>query len=1193
MVRLVLNIARLLLIVLPAVSPAAPAVFIRFDEYADGTRIEEQYGAQGVHFLNDYTAGATSWRANPTILATAASWSDPNVLVNAASDHEIWSSANVPLVIRFDQPIEGVGMRLGKPAGSPAVTATVWLLSDTGLLRQQRTTTPLDDFSSGIQIFDPTNSTRLVIIDYGNTSVEEAVDDLAFIPSSGTNADHTAPVVVIASPTQGLVANSPILLQGIVMDNSLAISAFTINGTAVKLTPHITSGTIQYEFNHAVTLVPGGNFFTAMAWDAAGNTGAANAVYYYGPPATVTLTKFHLTQRGIMMDKTADVDAPLVAGKFAIVRILLDARTALNIPTYVSSVLMRLYRRDAGGGADQFINDYWGTTHSPYLSSFNSSSQMAGIHFWIPGYDVDQPGDYRTEFQAYVGLTAVGAVMIPAVADQYFPFTRTYSPRFYILPVEAEMFAPDIGPDEVKQLYGAIDFVERTYPIADNSIDYVVAPALPAADGSAALDNAYDYIKGTGYEWTFKDAHASGLWRAQHEIVNFPGTAKPMAGRIVPGPLINLPRRSVYGYYNALGFAGGWDNVRYNFPRDDNHDGSIDDDMPNYAAEFFDQQTQQWSTNFATYTHGETFRSYVDQNRNSTYEEGEPTVAFARRGENARKYLIFGPAVKAMNALNDLILSGPKCTSAILWFPDYFTRTREDFGYPGGGQGSKPGNDVWVQPGPIGNMHVTGELVNGGVSTLAHEIGHNYNLADKYFGAWKESEVKVSPWAAYVRYQSVPILPDWSINSIMLGGYLPNRLYFVQSEYQALFDKLKAKAAPLAPRRAEVATALRIAGRVDERGAALLWLDAQLTSSGEFSIPDPDGSYSVRLGQESTLLAEFFFTPSRPSPPESQFDSRAGAAAAGLYPEFNLMVPFPAGTEWVQLTRSRRVLQSLERTPNAPVVTVLEPNGGETYGETGEMLIRWRARDDDGGRLLYSIQYSPDAGTRWFPIAAGLETTTFACNVAGLPGSSEAIVRVTASDGFNRGEDQSDMVFSIAPKPPRLAILQPAPGATFLQWEIIPLRAYAADLEDGRPAVFWTVESSVETLNLTGDMTRFQARTPGLHMIQASTTDRNGRSAQDQVVIFVQADSDQDGMSDDYETQHGFQIGNAQDAALDPDRDGLTNFDESWRGTDPSDSDSDNDGWSDGEEVAAGSNPLDPRSRPDTVTRAPGWMLYR
>ena len=62
-------------------------------------------------------------------------------------------------------------------------------------------------------------------------------------------------------------------------------------------------------------------------------------------------------------------------------------------------------------------------------------------------------------------------------------------------------------------------------------------------------------------------------------------------------------------------------------------------------------------------------------------------------------------------------------------------------------------------------------------------------------------------------------------------------------------------------------------------------------------------------------------------------------------------------------------------------------------------------------------------------------------------------------------------------------------------------------------------------------------------------------------------DSDQDGIEDEWELAHGLKVG-SNDAALDPDSDGLTNLQEYTGHSDPQKADTDGDGLNDGAEVA-------------------------
>ena len=85
------------------------------------------------------------------------------------------------------------------------------------------------------------------------------------------------------------------------------------------------------------------------------------------------------------------------------------------------------------------------------------------------------------------------------------------------------------------------------------------------------------------------------------------------------------------------------------------------------------------------------------------------------------------------------------------------------------------------------------------------------------------------------------------------------------------------------------------------------------------------------------------------------------------------------------------------------------------------------------------------------------------------------------------------------------------------------------------------------------------------------------------------SDSDGDLMPDGWEVQYNL-IPDTDDAFLDQDTDSLDNIDEYLNGCDPYDEDCDDDGFSDGAEIRAGTDPLNPNSFPNPSDPFPWWF---
>jgi len=217
---------------------------------------------------------------------------------------------------------------------------------------------------------------------------------------------------------------------------------------------------------------------------------------------------------------------------------------------------------------------------------------------------------------------------------------------------------------------------------------------------------------------------------------------------------------------------------------------------------------------------------------------------------------------------------------------------------------------------------------------------------------------------------------------------------------------------------------------------------------------------------------------------------------------FNLMLPYPSGVARIVLKKESQELAVRPVSANEPVVAVLFPNGGESWAASGTYTITWTASDADSDPLTYSVLYSPD-GTDWVPVGTAITETQLAVNAAELAGSTNARIRVLASDGVNTSADESDAPFTVGRKPPQAFIISPEADSATLEGTPVWLEGFAYDLEDGTlgdASLGWASSRD-------GDLgTGAQVLTTlslGQHILTLTATDSNGNVGTATVQVLV------------------------------------------------------------------------------------------
>jgi uncharacterized repeat protein (TIGR01451 family) len=411
----------------------------------------------------------------------------------------------------------------------------------------------------------------------------------------------------------------------------------------------------------------------------------------------------------------------------------------------------------------------------------------------------------------------------------------------------------------------------------------------------------------------------------------------------------------------------------------------------------------------------------------------------------------------------------------------------------------------------------------GHVLGRPHPINESNGTANNQKHGWcgevADLDAENFPWTAVIGAHTVPTLGPLDPNDAQFTSYdlvfgydtLTSRVVNPLKIYELMSycgNIGRSYEWPSKHTYEELATALKsraafAAGRPRPQGP----LGDYLVISGSVLIPDdtaeirpfnslyhvetpeapPPGEYQLVLrngsGQELQVVE---FAPDVPVA-----ETEVSASQRGI---FTLTVPANLAYREALIRRAGKVLASRLASPNAPTVQVLFPNGGENI-TTDPVELKWQGSDADGDPLVYTVQFSPDGGGSWETLVLKQPVVTYPLPLKYLKGTTQGLIRVIASDGFNTAVDVSNAAFTIPNRPPQVKILSPSPGRLFIGSELVELRAEVSDAEDvdvPDDKIEW--RSNVDGLLGTGpSLQRFaNTLTEGTHTLTVKATDGNG-----------------------------------------------------------------------------------------------------
>ena len=281
---------------------------------------------------------------------------------------------------------------------------------------------------------------------------------------------------------------------------------------------------------------------------------------------------------------------------------------------------------------------------------------------------------------------------------------------------------------------------------------------------------------------------------------------------------------------------------------------------------------------------------------------------------------------------------------------------------------------------------------------------------------------------------------------------------------------------------------------------------ATISSVYQITVPvDPPstGSYTIRLENSSgQVQASYPFEPE--SPIDEKLNARSSPAAADTLP-FVLLLPRSPGSTRIVIAKGAQILATQTASAQSPSVSINFPNGGETLNGSVS-TFRWTAGDGDGNALAYTVQYSTDAGSSWQTLTTDHTSTSLDVDLSLLPGTTQGLLRIIATDGFNTTQAQSAGLFSVAKHAPFVAIDGPRNDTLYIDDQVVFLEGTAYDLEDGLledNAFTWT--SNRNGVLGTGRSLEISAAdlAAGTHLITVTGKDSDGQTGSRTFIIYV------------------------------------------------------------------------------------------
>lgn len=189
---------------------------------------------------------------------------------------------------------------------------------------------------------------------------------------------------------------------------------------------------------------------------------------------------------------------------------------------------------------------------------------------------------------------------------------------------------------------------------------------------------------------------------------------------------------------------------------------------------------------------------------------------------------------------------------------------------------------------------------------------------------------------------------------------------------------------------------------------------------------------------------------------------------------------------------------SMERSPNAPVLSIDGPPAGRAFSLDDTVDVSWEASDPDGDELFFRVYYSTDGGETYSLLRLETQETSLSATGRQLYGTEQARFAVAVTDG-TKGDFIESEIFSVQGQPPEITLESPYSGVVIAGRRGFLMKASAFDPDEntGLPSEAFSWESDIDGHIDVGSFLVLSASdfTPGKHTVTVTATDRTGMSS--------------------------------------------------------------------------------------------------